>query len=44
MDRCGAKEGWLVIFDRDPQKPWEEKIAWTTESLPDGKVVHVVGC
>jgi hypothetical protein len=26
MDRCGADEGHLVIFDRDPGKAWESKI------------------
>ncbi len=26
MDRCGAREGHLVIFDRRPNKTWEEKI------------------
>ena len=26
MDRCGAPEGHLVLFDRDPLKPWEEKL------------------
>jgi hypothetical protein len=25
-DRCGASEAHLVIFDRDPAKPWDEKI------------------
>ncbi|QTA82032.1 Uncharacterized protein dnl_43950 [Desulfonema limicola] len=25
MDKCGTKEGHLVIFDRT-EKPWEEKI------------------
>ena len=25
-DRCGAQEAHLVIFDRTPGKPWEEKI------------------
>ena len=44
MDVCGAKEGWLVIFDRDAGRPWEEKIYWQDEPLPDGKTVHVVGC
>ena len=24
-DRAGAEEGYLVIFDRTPNKPWEEK-------------------
>jgi hypothetical protein len=26
MDRCGADEGHLVIFDRNPSSAWEEKI------------------
>ena len=44
MERCGAKEGWLVIFDRRPGKSWDGKIAWATEARPDGKTIHVVGC
>jgi len=26
MDKCGAKEGHLVIFDRTLDKPWSEKL------------------
>jgi hypothetical protein len=26
MDRCEAEEGHLIIFDRDPNKAWEDKI------------------
>ncbi len=26
MDRCGAGEGHLVIFDRNPQRTWAERI------------------
>nr|VFK29949.1 MAG: AAA domain-containing protein [Candidatus Kentron sp. MB]VFK31916.1 MAG: AAA domain-containing protein [Candidatus Kentron sp. MB]VFK76172.1 MAG: AAA domain-containing protein [Candidatus Kentron sp. MB] len=26
MDRVGTNEGYLIIFDRTPNKPWEEKI------------------
>ena len=26
MDRCGATDGHLVIFDRDADRPWEEKL------------------
>jgi len=26
MDKCGTKEGYLLIFDRSENKPWEEKI------------------
>ena len=25
LDRCGAGEGHLVIFDRTPGKPWDAK-------------------
>jgi hypothetical protein len=44
MAACGASEGWLVIFDRDPSKGWDDKIAWATEKLPGGGTAHVVGC
>lgn len=26
MDRCGAAEGHLVVFDRTEGKPWSEKL------------------
>jgi len=26
MDRCGTEKGWLVVFDRDTSKSWEEKL------------------
>ena len=26
MDRCGAEVGHLIVFDRAPDRPWEEKI------------------
>ncbi len=26
MDKCGSKEGYLIIFDRTPDASWEEKI------------------
>ncbi|MDR2583670.1 MAG: AAA-like domain-containing protein [Fibromonadaceae bacterium] len=26
MERCGTKRGWLVVFDRDVSKSWEEKL------------------
>jgi hypothetical protein len=44
MAGCGASEGWLVIFDRDQSKSWDEKITWSTEKLPDGGTAHIVGC
>jgi hypothetical protein len=35
LDRCGADEGHLVIFDRTPGKPWEEKLFQRQESSHD---------
>ena len=26
LDRCGAEEGHLIVFDRAPERSWEEKI------------------
>jgi hypothetical protein len=43
MDTVGENTGWLVIFDRDETKSWDEKIFWRTESVAN-KVIHVVGC
>ena len=25
MDRCGAEAGHLIVFDRSPERTWEEK-------------------
>ncbi|MCX7045435.1 MAG: ATP-binding protein [Candidatus Sumerlaeota bacterium] len=44
MDTVGAKEGWLVFFDRRPDIAWEEKIFWRTAEAPGGKTAHCVGC
>jgi hypothetical protein len=44
MDVFGTKEGWLVVFDRDAKKSWDEKLFWEDAVLPDGKTVHIVGC
>ena len=41
MDRCGADEGHLVIFDRD-ENPWEETVYRRTEEF-DGKRIEVWG-
>ena len=41
-DRCAAPSGHLVIFDRDPRKPWEEKIFRRTESV-EGRTITVWG-
>jgi len=43
MDKAGVREGWLIIFDRESGKPWEQKIYWKTVDVPQGRI-HVVGC
>ena len=43
MDRLGVSEGWLVVFDPDLTKPWDDKIS--SEDLPaDGKTIHLIRC
>ena len=42
MDRCGAREGHLVIFDRNPARTWEEKI-FQRAATHAGKAIHVWG-
>ena len=43
MDKVGADKGWLVIFDRDTEKCWDEKIYMKKETV-NGKDVVVAGC
>jgi hypothetical protein len=43
MDKCGASEGWLIIFDMNFMKLWKEKIFWNTVDYK-GLTMHVVGC
>jgi hypothetical protein len=43
MDKSRAKEGWLVIFDRDLKKSWDEKLIWKTQKYKE-KTIHIVGC
>jgi hypothetical protein len=42
LDRCGAEEGHLLIFDRTPGKPWEDKLFHRQETA-QGKVIQVWG-
>ncbi|MEE8390551.1 MAG: ATP-binding protein [Anaerolineae bacterium] len=42
MDRCGADEGYLVIFDREKDKPWEKKI-FKREETYKGREIKVWG-
>ena len=43
MDKMGTDAGWLVLFDRDAAKPWDEKIYLRKETL-NGKTITVAGC
>ena len=42
MDRAGADEGHLVIFDRTAARTWEERIFRRVED-EDGKQITVWG-
>lgn len=42
MDRSGAEEGHLIIFDRDASKPWEERV-FRRDSSHAGKRIQVWG-
>ena len=43
-DLCGAKEGWLVLFDRTPGHDWDDRITWETRQDAAGRTLHLVGC
>ena len=42
LDRCGATEGHLVIFDRAPDRPWEQKL-FRRQAADGGAPVTVWG-
>ena len=39
QERCAAEDAHLVIFDRDPAKPWSEKVYRRVEERAGKKVV-----
>jgi hypothetical protein len=41
-EKYGCMEGWLCIFDRNPDKSWDEKIYMRPE-IVDGKRINIVG-
>ncbi len=43
-DLCGAHEGWLVVFDRVPHRPWDDRITWEEIQDAAGRTLHLVGC
>ena len=38
MERCGADEGHLVVFDRSPDRPWEQKLFRRQEANGDAAI------
>ena len=42
MDRCDAREGHLVVFDRTLDKPWDDKVFQRDETA-GGRTIHVWG-
>jgi hypothetical protein len=43
MDKCGVKEGWLVVFDREAGRNWDEKL-YAREVDETGRKITVFGC
>ena len=43
MDKVISKDGWIVIFDRDTEKLWEEKLYFEEITLGN-KNIYVFGC
>ncbi|MDR2199011.1 MAG: AAA-like domain-containing protein [Deltaproteobacteria bacterium] len=43
LDTSGEKEAWLVVFDRDRNKTWDDKITWETIQV-NKFTIHIVGC
>jgi hypothetical protein len=46
LEKNRETEGWLIIFDRNRHKGWEEKITWETTQFEGYTihVIHVIGC
>ncbi len=42
LDRCGAEAGHLIVFDRSPERSWDEKI-FRREAPGPGAPVTVWG-
>ena len=43
MDRCGAEEGHLVVFDRRDGRSWDEKLFHLSRAADDGTEVQIWG-
>ncbi|MDD2706915.1 MAG: AAA family ATPase [Verrucomicrobiae bacterium] len=43
LERVNCPEGWLVLFDRRPERSWDEKIFWR-EAGSKNRKIHIAGC
>jgi hypothetical protein len=43
MDKSGATEGHLVVFDRRPERTWEQKLFQRDERDDKGRTITVWG-
>jgi hypothetical protein len=43
MDSLACTDGWLIVFDRKKETPWDEKIYQKTETI-NKKTIHIFGC
>ena len=43
LDTLGLNQGWLVIFDRRPDVPWDEKISRRDVTTETGHAIHLFG-
>jgi hypothetical protein len=43
MNTLGCTEGWLVVFDRDKEKSWDERIYQQAENI-NAKTINIFGC
>ncbi|MDR1166782.1 MAG: AAA-like domain-containing protein [Deltaproteobacteria bacterium] len=44
MNKCGAPEGWLVIFDKNFKKPWRKRLFLKNFKTSYGQKLRVFGC
>ena len=43
LDNNGVKEGWLIVFEQNRSKNWDERYFRYTE-IYQGLTIHIIGC
>jgi hypothetical protein len=43
MNHLLTKEGWPVVFDRQPNRDWTKEATWEEKSYPDGQRIYIIG-